>query len=112
MFQPTRAAIATALSTVAGITGYQYRPSVLSSGTAWPLLSSVERGPGVSWGNEWRIIVVLSGDEIAAYGMLDSKLEDIAEALDPIVFVHSAQPVTVDTSAGVLYAVELKVSGD
>jgi len=107
-FTDTRAALAVALTDVAGVTGYELRPSVLKAGDAWPLLGTADRGPGDAWSATWRVIVCLGGDEAFAQTLLDDVLPDLVDVLDPVAYVEQATPVTVATSAGELFAVEVR----
>jgi hypothetical protein len=103
-----RAALAVALDTAAGVFGYTYPPSVIKAGDAWPLLAGVTRGPGHSWLGEWRVLVALSADAQDAATKTDTVLVDVSEALDPVAFVDAVVPVALETSAGVLHALEFR----
>ncbi len=103
----TRAQFAELLSTVDGLAGFQNRPSTIKTGSAWPLLRSVTRGPGLAFEYEWQIIVALGGDELAAQAKLDQLLPTLAVTLDPVAYVDSATPIVITTSAGDMFAVEI-----
>ena len=106
-FATTRTAIAEALSTVTGVTGYPRRPNTLSAGDAYPLLDEITRGPGLFFAATWRVIVILGGDEFDAEARVDDLLPELAQALNPVAFVDSATPLAVKTNAGDLFAVQL-----
>lgn len=107
-FGTTRAEIAAALSTVPGVTGYVKRPNVVKAGSAWPLFQNAERGPGLSFLANWRVVVALGGDEADATEKLDELLVQIAVALDPVAFVGpAATPIQITTNAGDLYGIEI-----
>lgn len=105
----TRAELATALSTVAGVTGYEFRPSVLKIGAAWPLLDNLERGPGNAFAGTWRVMLCLGGDEKVATAKGDDLLPLIVEALEVqnVAYVFSASPGILQTSAGDQFALEI-----
>jgi hypothetical protein len=93
MFAETRDSIAAALSTADGVTGYPVRPTTIKAGAAWPLLSTVDHGPGAAFSATWRVIVILPGDEVTAIDQTDALLPGLVEALSPVLFVDRAEPV-------------------
>lgn len=103
MTATTRQTIAEALSTVAGLTGYAKRPDVLTEGVGWPLIQSLNRGPGQAFQTTWRVIVLLSGDESTAYDQLDEFVAVIPDALQELLYVDSITPTAFPTEAGDLY---------
>lgn len=107
-----RAAIAAKLSTVAGVTGYEERPTTIKAGAAWPLLDLLDRGPGDAFAGDWRVILALGGDERTATAKLDELLRPVTRALDPVAFVRSARPVTISTSAGDMFGCEIQVRSE
>jgi hypothetical protein len=108
MFGADRAAIAAALSTVDGVTGCAERPAVPEPGQAWPVLVGVDRGPGDAWAATWRLLLVLDGDEYVAVGQLEALLSTLAEALAEVLYVDHAEPVTIETPAGILLGIEVR----
>jgi hypothetical protein len=104
----TRAVIAAALSTVAGVTGRELRPAVPEAGDAWAVLAGFDRGEGQAWSVTWRILVTFEGDEEPAIVAMDAQLPDLVDALSAVVFVDHAEPVTIDTTTGSLLALELR----
>lgn len=107
MTATTRASIAAALSTVDDVQGYTERPTSPQAGDSWPLVSGIARAEGThvfEW--TWRIPVVLAGDVGKATDMFDELLPKVVDALQALVFVDSARPLTIPTEAGSLYGVE------
>ena len=114
-FMTTRAELATALSSVAGVTGYTHRPMTFKAGDAWPLFQQADRGPGSAWGATWKVQVVLGGggDERATSDLSEDILPELVAELNPVAFVES--PVTaveLSTSAGPLIALELTCTSE
>lgn len=105
----TRAELVAALSTVAGVTGYEFRPSVLKTGAAWPLLDNLERGPGNAFAGTWRVMLCLGGDEKTAQAKGDELLPLIVEALEVqnVAYVSGASPGVLPTSGGDQFALEI-----
>lgn len=103
----TRAAIAAALSTVAGVKGYAKAPTAFRTGDAWPNLTRLDRGPGDVWEAQWRVFVVLPGSDRDAVDQIDALLPSLVAALDPVIFVDAAEPVTIPTDAGDLPALQI-----
>lgn len=103
MTATTRQTIADALSTVDGLTGYAKRPDVLGEGVGWPLIQSLNRGPGQAFQTTWRVIVLLSGDESTAYDQLDQFVDVLPAALQELLYVDSITPTAYSTEAGDLY---------
>lgn len=97
----SRQEIADVLSTVDGVTGFKFKPTVVDTGDAFPLLESRERGPAQDYENTWNIVVVLPvGDEDAS-NWHDSHYEAIADALEEYGgCVDRIIPATVETGAG------------
>lgn len=112
MFNTTRAQIAETLSLVDGVTGHEFRPSVIGSGDAWPLIASVNSSEGWDYQTEWRILVALSGDEQTAAEQFVSLVPQLIDALRSVVWVESAAPVTIQTSAGDVPALQLTARSD
>jgi hypothetical protein len=100
----TRQDIATALSTVSGITGHPARPTVLSEGDAWPQWrGGVPHAYAVE--NTWAVLLVMpQADDVTADGYADEHLEALLDALRPVMSVDSVAPAEIPTEAGALYA--------
>lgn len=100
------------MSTVAGVTGFEKRPSTIKAGAAWPLLDRLDRGPGDAFAGEWRVLLALGGDEGTAIDKLDQLLPLVVEALEPDAYVASAAPVVITTSAGDMFGAEIRVRSE
>jgi hypothetical protein len=108
----SRDAIAAALSTIDGITGYVRRPVDLTRGVAYPLVAEFVRGPGLQFGCNWRVIVILGPDEEEAEELMDALLPDVALALQRLMHVQLATPLAITTEAGQVFAAEIRGLGD
>lgn len=102
-----RQAIADALSDVTGVTGVKYRPTVMSPGSAWPLLEGIDRSQ--DFAVTWRVVVVLPTGERKASEWFDTHHEEVAEALEDFGYVERIEPGIVATDAGDLEAMFLTV---
>lgn len=104
-----RVNLAAALSTVTGVTGYEFRPSTIKAGAAWPLLTELDRGPGVAFAGNWRVVLVLGGDEKNAQKKIDDLLPKVTAAIESqgAGFVSQARPALLQTSAGEMFAAEI-----
>lgn len=102
-----RVDIADALSLVAGVTGHAWRPSVIASGSAWPVLQRAERRPGQTFEAHWKVYVALSGDEVSATARVDDLLAGLLTALEPVAYVSDVAPVVLATGSGDLYGLEI-----
>jgi hypothetical protein len=112
-FTDTRAELATALSTVTGLTGYEFKPTVITAGDAWALLDTADRGPGLAWSATWKVLVCLGGDEVKAMQMTDDVLPELVLALNPIAYVDQARPVIIATEGGpILFGLELTCTSE
>lgn len=100
----TRADIAAALSTITGVSGSEYRPSVLGSGVAWAQMAAWDRDAGQAFIRTWNIFIVLPADERQAAQWLDANLDAVADALRADVFVDRVEPVTLPADSGSLFA--------
>ena len=109
-----RAALADALSTLGehGIRGHEYRPFTPRSGDGWPLLGKLEHGPGGAFEATWRVLVVLPADERLASDRTDELVPLLAEALIPVGFVDSFEPVALQTSGGDTFALQITIRSE
>lgn len=107
-----RAQVAAALSTVAGVQGKTHRPTAPKTGDAWPLLSSLDRGPGFTFAASWRVRVLLPQDEAAASDWIDGHAEALAVALEPVGYVERMEPVVIATSGGDQLALEITLGSE
>jgi hypothetical protein len=103
----SRASIAEALSTVAGVTGYTDRPKATKPGDAWPLVDSLTRVIGDAFETRWRIAVTIANDVGTATDRFDELIPLVTQALKPVLYVDSARPITVPSEAGDLFGVEI-----
>lgn len=110
MLSGYRTTIAESLSTVEGVNGYQYRPATPRPGDAWPLLGSLDRGPGLAFYVTWRVYVFLPQDERQASEWIDAKYEAVVDALEPVGFVDRIEPVKIDGSDQ--YAIQILMRGE
>lgn len=102
----TRQAIADALSTVSGVTGYPARPDALNEGDGWPQWRGATP-QAYAFENTWAVLVILPAGEVSADAFADSHGEALVEALRPVMFVDQIAPATLDTEAGQMYALML-----
>lgn len=109
----TRESIAAALSLVEGVKGYAHPPKTRKTGDAYPLIGSLERGRGLSFGVVWRVILILGGDVVKADDLLEQLLPEIAVTLQEQdqLYVTAAVPFIVTTEAGDIYAAEITGRG-
>lgn len=108
----TREAIATAASTAPDVIGYAYRPITPRPGDTWPLLGPMERADGLAFYVTWRVIVFLPQDERAASEWIDTHVEDLVDALEPVGFVDRIEPAVISTSAGDQIALQITMRGE
>lgn len=100
----TRAALAAALSTVSGITGYALRPKVLRAGDAWPQWRGSERDDTIGFVETWNVLVVLPSDETTADSYADTNQAALLDALRPVMFVASFAPTLFTAEGNDVYA--------
>ena len=95
-----RANIAAALSTVEGVKGYARRPKSPKAGDGWPLWRGSERADGFLFTQTFAVVIALSGDVVAADDFADAHGDELADALEPVLFVESFAPAVTATDAG------------
>lgn len=97
-----RQALADALSTVDGVSGFLKPPATGRPGDAWPRLDGLTRDPGGSgqFLATWRVILLLSTDEAVALDSLVDLVPDLDDALRPIGYVESYTPVLYRPASG------------
>jgi len=105
-----RAELAQILSTIDGVSGFAYRPKIMSSGNAWPLLGPLERGPADDYLATWRVVIILPTDERKASDWFANHLEDITDALDQFSYVERIEPYAVQTEGGDVNAMLLTMN--
>lgn len=107
-----REAFALALSNVGGVAGYAYRPPAPRAGDAWPLLGAMDRADGRAFINSWRVLVFLPQDERAASMWMDSTIDDLVDALEPLAFVDRVEPVSIGPEAAPQYALQITMRSE
>lgn len=99
----TRQEIADALSTVDGVSGAEFRPSVLTAGVAWANIGSHDRAEGF-FATTWNVFVILPQNEKAAAIWYDANIGALRNALHVAVYVDRDEPALIPTDAGDLFA--------
>lgn len=117
MFNTSRSELASAVTMTVGtfkMRGYEYRPATLSPGDAWPLVATIERGPGDAFLVEWTVVVVLGSDEETAARQLEEVLPSVVAAIEDQDrgYVSGAAPAVVQTGGGDLFAMQINVRSD
>jgi hypothetical protein len=108
----TRMALADALSTVADVRGYDYRPAAPKTGDAWPLLGPLDRDEGNAFMVTWRVHVLLPQDERQASQWWDAHWAALYFALKPQAFVVRAEPITLPAAGGEQLAFEITLRAE
>ncbi len=89
----TKAALAAAVSAVAGVTGYPSRPRTLRPGDAFVRWGGWERADGAAYLSTFHVVLVLpQGSEDAADRFAYDRADQLESALRPIMFVDSFTP--------------------
>lgn len=103
-----RQAIADALTTVDGVTGYPYRPKAPKIGDAYPLIEQIERFQGLMFIPSWKVQLWLGGDEFKADEFLEQVAVPVAQALQnsDTLYVTTVLPVAIGTQGGDVFAAE------
>lgn len=107
-----RAAIAAALRTIDGVTGYPSRPKITKPGDAWPLLGPLDRADGHSFTATWRVFVITPSDEVKASEWIDAHVDELADALLPVGYIDQILPVAVTTEAGDQLAIQITMRSE
>lgn len=105
--ESSRAEIANALSTVAGITGYQKRPNPPVEGDAWPLWSGSDRADGSAFLPTWSVRILVPQDEAAATDWWDDHRDAVLDALRPVLYVQRVAPAAIAASGSDLLIIEI-----
>lgn len=108
----TRAALAAAMSTVDGVTGYARRALVPAPkpGDGWVLWQGMRRDAGAAFVNAWAVVIALSGDEVQADAWIEAHVDDLYDALEPVMFIDSFEPA-VTPLTGNSEALALMITG-
>lgn len=107
-----RAEIATALNTVTGVKGYEYRPKTLRAGDAWPVLESLSLEHSLVWRPSWTVMVILPADERAAGAWIDDHFTDLAAALRVPGFPETADTVVIPSTSGDIPALAISMRSE
>lgn len=109
-----RAAIVAALSTAPDVTGHLDRPVMPRLGDAWALPGVMERGPGRSFEVSWRVLVFLAQQSggPTAFEWVDAHVEQIVDALEPLVFVDRIEVVTLAEGDAAPFALQFTVRSE
>lgn len=104
-----RQILADALSGVAGVRGYPYRPPVPADGDAWPTLDRLDLHDGLAWRPSWVVNVVLPTDERSAQSWVEENFLAIVGALRavPGAWPDAGDLVPVDTPEGRYLVLEI-----
>lgn len=100
-----RQEIATALSTVDGVTGHVLRPTLLKTGVGWPSWVGASRAAAYSFMHVWKATIIVPSGEAAANQWLDDHVADLVDALMPVGMIDEYDPTAVPTTSGDLFAV-------
>jgi hypothetical protein len=114
-FTDTRVLLATALDSVTGLVGHQFRPAVVKAGSAWPTMDIFNRGPGDAFSATWIVTVVLGGDEQAAANLLDDVFPELVDELESngIAYVEGGTgPTPYPIGGTTMHAVALRVTSE
>lgn len=110
----TRAALAAALSTVDGVIGYARRGlvPVPKPGDGWVMWRGGVRADGWEFTNTWAVVIVLPPSEVDADAWIETRIDALTDALEPVMFVESFQPaVTPLTGSPASEALALMITG-
>lgn len=108
----TRAALVAAMSTVDGVTGYLRRGLVPSPrpGDGWVLWQGIRRADGAAFTDTWAVVIALSGDEVQADAWIEAHVDDLYDALEPVMFIDSFEPAVMPLT-GNSEALALMITG-
>lgn len=105
-----RQRFADALSTVTDVNGFAYRPTTLNAGDAWTLYGGSDRADGLAFVHNWRVLVALPTDEVAASTWIDEHFDALVDALEQNVgYVERVDPVELPQAQ---FGLQLTVRGD
>lgn len=113
-----RQAIAAALSTAPGVTGYEFRPANprqpvrLRAGDAWPVLGAMDRGPGRAFEVTWRVLVYLPHAVVKASEWVDEHHEQLVDALEDVGFVDRIEVVTIPDGDANPYVLQITMRSE
>lgn len=90
-----RTAIAAAVSTIDGLTGYTKRPDSINVGDVWPRWRGTARGDDRMFVNTWVVVVALPGDEDTADDWVDLYGPALFTALQPLLYITAFDPAVL-----------------
>lgn len=96
----TRTALATAASTVAGVTCTPYYRQSLRAGDAAVRLDRRGRDDNGYWLDTWQVWVALHQDAASAEKWLDAHLDDLASALSAEMTITTIMPADIALATG------------
>lgn len=100
----------TALDTVDGVQGFEYRPNSVTVGDAWPIRGEAERDDDSGlFLVEWAVQICLASDEQAADVWIDDHVEAVISALRPVAYVDGFSPIKLASSE---YAIQLSMRSE
>lgn len=88
---PLRAELAEALDAVAGVRGYPRKPSAAKAGDSWPRIGTLTHIAPGSWETEWQVVILLPTDDGRQDEWIITRLDDITDALAPLVWVVNVE---------------------
>jgi hypothetical protein len=80
-FFAARSAFAAALSEVAGVQGYAWKPSAPKVGDGWPRWQGSEHIAPGAMQTTWQIVILLPTDEQKQQEWIEARLDELIDAL-------------------------------
>jgi hypothetical protein len=114
-FTDTRVLLTTVLDSVTGLSGHQFRPSTITTGSAWPKFEQAIRGGGDAWGATWTVTVILGQDEQAAATLLDQVFDELLDEIESTGTAYVESPAVVvpyQVSGTQMQALQLAVTSE
>lgn len=108
----TRRDLATALTAVADVQGYEYRPATPVIGDAWPIMGPLDRDAGTAFIATWVVRVLLPQDEQVATEWIDAHWPDLFTVLERVGSVGRAEPILLPLVVGDLLAWEITIRAE
>jgi hypothetical protein len=101
-----RQAIADAIASITGLTGYTRPPKSVKAGDGWPRWRGSDRADGFAFVNTWAVIIALPGEEERADEWADRIGLPLAEALQDrdVLFVTDIDPAEVPVNGTPTFA--------
>ena len=107
-----RQALATALSTVTGVTGYadpdQQLTNTGDATARWTGQEAQPNTPALVFLVNWEILVVAGRTPSEGLAWLDANLSTILDALDALVWITGVSPSVIQTPNGDLFGVVIE----